>query len=113
MGPSFARTRAATASASASWVARSPSNQRSASRSPWHRDATAALTRRAARPRAHRRVHRSRAAIIAGIRGRNRAGDGIRTRDTELGKLVLYQLSYARPARVDLTGLQDVAMRSA
>ena len=24
------------------------------------------------------------------------AGDGIRTRDTELGKLVLYQLSYAR-----------------
>jgi hypothetical protein len=25
------------------------------------------------------------------------AGDGIRTRDTELGKLVLYQLSYARP----------------
>ena len=25
------------------------------------------------------------------------AGDGIRTRDTKLGKLVLYQLSYARP----------------
>ena len=25
------------------------------------------------------------------------AGNGIRTRDTELGKLVLYQLSYARP----------------
>jgi hypothetical protein len=24
------------------------------------------------------------------------AGNGIRTRDTELGKLVLYQLSYAR-----------------
>ncbi len=24
------------------------------------------------------------------------AGDGIRTRDTKLGKLVLYQLSYAR-----------------
>jgi hypothetical protein len=24
------------------------------------------------------------------------AGDGVRTRDTELGKLVLYQLSYAR-----------------
>ena len=24
------------------------------------------------------------------------AGDGIRTRDTELGKLVLYQLSYSR-----------------
>src|SRR5271169_3403508 len=27
------------------------------------------------------------------------AGDGVRTRDTELGKLVLYQLSYARPSR--------------
>ena len=24
------------------------------------------------------------------------AGDGVRTRDTKLGKLVLYQLSYAR-----------------
>ena len=29
---------------------------------------------------------------------RNGAGDGVRTRDTELGKLVLYQLSYARPS---------------
>jgi hypothetical protein len=27
------------------------------------------------------------------------AGDGVRTRDSELGKLVLYQLSYARPER--------------
>ena len=26
----------------------------------------------------------------------NGAGDGIRTRDTEHGKLVLYQLSYSR-----------------
>ncbi len=26
------------------------------------------------------------------------AGDGIRTRDPQLGKLMLYQLSYARPA---------------
>ena len=25
------------------------------------------------------------------------AGDGIRTRDTKLGRLVLYQLSYSRP----------------
>jgi hypothetical protein len=25
------------------------------------------------------------------------AGNGVRTRDTKLGKLVLYQLSYARP----------------
>jgi hypothetical protein len=30
------------------------------------------------------------------------AGDGIRTRDTELGKLVLYQLSYARPKTVPM-----------
>ena len=29
-------------------------------------------------------------------RSRYGAGDGIRTRDTKLGKLVLYQLSYAR-----------------
>ena len=29
------------------------------------------------------------------------AGDGIRTRDSELGKLVLYQLSYARSARAE------------
>ncbi len=26
----------------------------------------------------------------------NGAGDGVRTRDSELGKLVLYQLSYTR-----------------
>jgi hypothetical protein len=29
------------------------------------------------------------------------AGDGIRTRDSELGKLVLYQLSYARLVALD------------
>jgi hypothetical protein len=29
--------------------------------------------------------------------GMSGAGDGIRTRDQELGKLLLYQLSYARP----------------
>ena len=28
------------------------------------------------------------------------AGDGVRTRDPELGKLVLYQLSYTRIARI-------------
>ena len=28
------------------------------------------------------------------------AGNGIRTRDTKLGKLVLYQLSYARPTNI-------------
>ncbi len=27
------------------------------------------------------------------------AGDGVRTRDIQLGKLTLYQLSYARTAR--------------
>jgi hypothetical protein len=30
------------------------------------------------------------------IKGKNGAGDGVRTRDPKLGKLVLYQLSYAR-----------------
>lgn len=34
---------------------------------------------------------------IPRIKTKNGAGNGIRTRDTELGKLVLYQLSYARP----------------
>lgn len=29
------------------------------------------------------------------------AGDGIRTRDQELGKLLLYQLSYARSSGVE------------
>jgi hypothetical protein len=34
-------------------------------------------------------------------RAQNGAGDGVRTRDPELGKLVLYQLSYTRnPAEV-------------
>ena len=28
------------------------------------------------------------------------AGNGVRTRDPELGKLVLYQLSYTRNARI-------------
>jgi hypothetical protein len=31
------------------------------------------------------------------LRGDNGAGDGYRTRDIKLGKLALYQLSYARP----------------
>ena len=34
----------------------------------------------------------------------SRAGDGIRTRDIQLGKLVLYQLSYTREV-LDFTGL--------
>ena len=30
------------------------------------------------------------------------AGNEIRTRDTKLGKLVLYQLSYARSSKIDI-----------
>ena len=33
--------------------------------------------------------------------GESGAGDGVRTRDTKLGKLVLYQLSYARNLKAD------------
>ena len=33
----------------------------------------------------------------------NGAGNGVRTRDPKLGKLVLYQLSYARSFRADFT----------
>src|SRR5690348_10389162 len=35
------------------------------------------------------------------------AGDGVRTRDTELGKLVLYQLSYARSGTIDAEDLRS------
>jgi hypothetical protein len=38
---------------------------------------------------------------LAGPRRAAGAGDGIRTRDSELGKLVLYQLSYARFVALD------------
>ena len=34
---------------------------------------------------------------------KNGAGDGFRTRDPKLGKLVLYQLSYARFSKVIIT----------
>ena len=30
------------------------------------------------------------------------AGDGIRTRDIDLGKVALYQLSYSRPAKIPI-----------
>ena len=30
------------------------------------------------------------------------AGDGIRTRDIDLGKVALYQLSYSRPAQIPI-----------
>ena len=37
----------------------------------------------------------------------NGAGDGVRTRDPELGKLVLYQLSYTRmPVRLVVTPMK-------
>jgi hypothetical protein len=41
------------------------------------------------------------AAGDGGCRGLG-AGDGVRTRDTELGKLVLYQLSYARSKNIPM-----------
>jgi hypothetical protein len=37
----------------------------------------------------------------------NGAGNGIRTRDTKLGKLVLYQLSYARSSSDGLSAGSD------
>ena len=36
------------------------------------------------------------------------AGDGIRTRDVQLGRLELYQLSYTRPVTARCSGLQKV-----
>ncbi len=38
----------------------------------------------------------------------NRADDGLRTRDLQLGKLALYQLSYARVRRY--SNMSDVAL---
>ena len=38
----------------------------------------------------------TRATLLAHWRGKNGAEDGIRTRDPDLGKVVLYQLSYFR-----------------
>jgi hypothetical protein len=34
--------------------------------------------------------------------GRNGAGDGIRTRDIDLGKVALYQLSYSRTPQIPI-----------
>ena len=45
---------------------------------------------------AHPNVTRREKAREANLPGQIGAGDGIRTRDPELGKLVLYQLSYTR-----------------
>ena len=39
------------------------------------------------------------------------AGDGIRTRDQELGKLLLYQLSYARPMPLTACVLRKIRPR--
>ncbi len=36
---------------------------------------------------------------VAGTAGKRRADDGLRTRDLQLGKLALYQLSYVRVRR--------------
>ena len=48
------------------------------------------------------RLHQRRAGHFANLSTADRrtlggAGNGVRTRDPKLGKLVLYQLSYARP----------------
>ena len=39
------------------------------------------------------------------------AGDGVRTRDTELGKLVLYQLSYARSKNIPMIRARSAARK--
>ena len=38
----------------------------------------------------------ARSGVTAGTAGKRRADDGLRTRDLQLGKLALYQLSYVR-----------------
>ena len=48
-------------------------------------------------PRTTARQHRQRKQKTPPERGFRRAGDGARTHDPQLGKLMLYQLSYARP----------------
>src|SRR5690606_15374190 len=56
-----------------------------------------ALAPARARPRRNSRTK----APNSGLSG---AGDGARTRDIQLGKLTLYQLSYSREARLDSMG---------
>jgi hypothetical protein len=46
------------------------------------------------------------------MRFRNRAGNGTRTRDPNLGKVVLYQLSYSREKRGDRGRPADVMIWS-
>jgi hypothetical protein len=41
-----------------------------------------------------------------------RAGDGIRTHDNDVGNVVLYQLSYTRIARIAHSRAVQAAMRS-
>jgi hypothetical protein len=50
-----------------------------------------------------------------GVEGFTGAGDGVRTRDIDLGKVALYQLSYSRPAfsNLILLHLRDAVKRSA
>ena len=52
----------------------------------------------AKRPVAAIAKHQSRRGAWSAEAPENGAGDGVRTRDPELGKLVLYQLSYTRNA---------------
>ena len=39
------------------------------------------------------------------------AGDGIRTRDPQLGKLMLYQLSYTRPGLANIPHLFKIILK--
>ena len=41
-------------------------------------------------------------------KGKNGAGDGIRTRDINLGKVALYQLSYSRIKGPDWSPVSDI-----
>jgi hypothetical protein len=44
----------------------------------------------------HEKVKESRVADLKPVASPSRADDGLRTRDLQLGKLALYQLSYVR-----------------
>ena len=48
----------------------------------------------------------------AGFKGFIGAGNGVRTRDIQLGKLTLYQLSYARSGRAEYSERAAARQRS-
>ena len=53
---------------------------------------TSSLPRKHSTPELHRHIH----CYFLWLITKNRAGDEIRTRDPQLGRLMLYQLSYSR-----------------